>query len=142
MPYSRIHIHLVWATRDCLPLLGDPVRAKLLAHMADYARGKQIALVAAGGAAEHLHALVNLGVDQNVAAVVSLLKGESAIWLNRQQWLDGYFSWQSAYLAVSVGESQVARVVAYIAAQERYHQTKPFAAEYDEFMRRYPFVND
>ncbi len=54
------------------------------------------------------------------------------------------FGWQDDYFAVSVSESQVETVVAYIKNQEKHHATKSFEQEVNEFMNKYGWdiIND
>ncbi len=58
-----------------------------------------------------------------------LIKGESAHWLNKQSFFKGKFFWQDDYFAISVSESQVARVCGYIDRQEEHHKSVPFDKE-------------
>jgi len=54
--------------------------------------------------------LISLGKDQSIASIAKLIKGESSFWINKQQLTTQKFSWQDAYFAVSVSESQVEKV--------------------------------
>ena len=49
------------------------------------------------------------------------------------------FSWQDEYFAVSVSESKIELVRNYIKNQEKHHQHKTFAEEYQEFIEKYDF---
>jgi putative transposase len=49
------------------------------------------------------------------------------------------FEWQDEYFAVSVSESGVGAVRAYIKNQEEHHSRKAFAEEYNELVNRYDF---
>ena len=64
-----------------------------------------------------------------------LLKGESSHWLNQQKFFRGKFLWQDDYFALSVSESMVDKVKAYIQDQEEHHKAVPFADEYDRFRK-------
>jgi putative transposase len=68
-----------------------------------------------------------------------LLKGESSFWINKNKVVRKKFEWQNEYFAVSVSESAVNRVRAYIRGQEDHHKKKSFEEEYQEFMRKYKF---
>lgn len=86
-------------------------------------------MIRSGGWSEHLHLLISLGSEQNIARVMMLIKGESAHWLNKQNIIRGKFYWQDDYFAISVSESQVAKVRAYIEGQEGHHRAVPFSRE-------------
>ncbi|NMC34170.1 MAG: transposase, partial [Veillonellaceae bacterium] len=48
-----------------------------------------------------------------------------------------HFRWQAGYGAFSVGQSQVSRVVAYIARQREHHRRRTFQEEFRAFLERY-----
>jgi len=102
----------------------------LISHISKNARAKDIYLKAIGGWSEHLHLLISLGREQTIAKVAMLLKGESAYWLNQQNFFRGKFIWQDDYFALSVSESLVDKVEAYILNQEEHHRARPFSDEY------------
>ena len=67
------------------------------------------------------------------------IKGESSHWINQNQLVSEKFMWQDDYYAVSVSESQVERVAAYINNQERHHSKRSFDEELDELIKKYGF---
>jgi putative transposase len=139
MPYLRIWIHLIWSTKNRAPILDKEIRPKLFSHIRDNARAKGIHLDFINGYVEHVHAFVSFGADQSVAKVAQLLKGESSHWANQQQFMARKLEWQDEYIAVSVSESMVETVREYIRNQEEHHRKKPFAEEYNEFLKEYGF---
>lgn len=139
MSYIKIYIHAVWATKDRFPYLKDEIRSKVLDHLCENARLKNIHIDHINGYLEHLHALISMGADQSIANIMNLLKGESSFWINKQNWIKAKFAWQDEYFAVSVSESQLDAVRQYIRNQPTHHHKKTFQQEYDEFMRNYQF---
>ena len=129
MSFVRIWVHVVFSTHNREPLLDSQMRSKLMSHIKENCRSKEIFLDSIGGWSEHMHLLVSLGREQNIAKVVMLIKGESAHWINQQNWFCGKFRWQDDYYAISVSESQFAEVRAYIARQEQHHKAVPFERE-------------
>ena len=88
---------------------------------------------------DHIHLLVSLGTEQTMAKVAMLIKGESSFWLNKQKLIKQKFEWQEEYIALSVSESAIAKVRAYIANQEEHHKKKTFIQEYEEFLKVHGF---
>lgn len=129
MSYVRIWVHVVFSTRNHEQYLNSDLRRKLIEHIKINCRNKEIFLDSIGGWSEHLHVLISLGREQNIAKVMMLIKGESAHWLNKQEIIRGKFYWQDDYYAISVSESQVAKVRAYIDGQEEHHRAVPFDKE-------------
>jgi len=85
------------------------------------------------------YCLISLGFSQNIEKIVQLIKGESSHWLNQNQLTKEKFAWQDEYFAVSVSESMIENVRNYIKNQEKHHQKKTFAEEYQEFIEKYNF---
>lgn len=129
MSYVRIWVHVVFSTRNHEQYLNSDLRRKLTDHIKINCRNKEIFLDLIGGWSEHLHLLISLGREQNIAKVMMLIKGESAHWLNKQNVIPGKFYWQDDYYAISVSEYQVAKVRAYIEGQEEHHRAVPFDKE-------------
>jgi len=136
MPHINVWIHFVWSTHNRLPLLTHDIRSKIFDHIRENAKAKKIFIGALNGWLEHVHCLISLGGSQPMDDVMRLLKGESSHWINQNQLCAGKFKWQDEYFAVSVSESLLPKVRAYIDGQERHHQTKSFSDEYDEFLMR------
>jgi len=140
MPFIKIYIHLVFSTANRIPLLNSAeLRVKLWKHIRENASSKGIYLDMINGFSDHCHCLISLGSDQNIEKIVQLIKGESSFWINKNQLTKGKFSWQDGYFAVSVSESKIDLVRNYIKNQEKHHQHKTFAEEYQEFMEKYDF---
>ena len=139
MPFVKVWIHAVWATKNREPYLEDGIRQKVFRHMRENALQKKIYLDFINGYRDHVHCLISLSVDQTIAKTVQLLKGESSFWINKEGLIKEKFEWQDEYFAVSVSESQIDRVRDYIKNQEEHHRHKTFQQEYDEFISKYGF---
>lgn len=137
MSYTKIWIHLVWATKKRAPVLQKQIRSKLFPHMLENARAKDIYIDFINGYTDHVHILLSLSPIQSVAQVVQLLKGESAFWINKNKLTTERFEWQTDYFAVSVNELGVNRVRAYIKNQEAHHSKHSFEEEYHTLMDQY-----
>ena len=133
MSYVRIWVHLVFTTRNREACFTNDIRKQLISHIVANAKSKNIFLEAIGGWSEHSHILISLGREQTIAKVAMLLKGESSHWLNDQNFFRGKFLWQDDYFALSVSESMVKKVKAYIHNQEEHHVAVPYSDEFDRF---------
>lgn len=139
MPYTRMLIHAVWATKDRKILLNKQNKDLLCSHIREYARTKNIHLININGYQNHVHCFISMSADQNILTLMNLIKGESSFWANRHLVLPEKFGWQDEYFAVSVSQSHFAVVNNYINNQEAHHKRKLFQEEYDEFIRKYNF---
>ena len=137
MPFIKIWIHFVWATKNRYPFLTSDIRQDVFKHIKENGPLKNIHIDFVNGHIEHVHCLVSQ--KQTIAEVVQLMKGESSYWINKHHLTEEKFEWQDEYFAVSVSESDVHRVREYIRNQEEHHSKKTFAQEYDEFISKYGF---
>jgi putative transposase len=140
MPFIKIWIHLVWATKKRAPLLTKEIRQQVCKHIRENGLAKGIHVDFVNGHIDHVHCLISINTDQAIAKILQLLKGESAFWINKNNLCKDPFEWQDEYFAVSVSESGVNAVREYIKNQETHHAKKTFQQEYDEFMIKYGFA--
>lgn len=139
MPYLKILTHTVWATKDIKPLMNAENKNALCHHIREYAATKNIQLINVNGHSDHLHCLISVAAEQNIATLMNLLKGESSFWANKHLKWNAKFGWDDEYFAVSVSQSHFDTVNNYISNQEELHKKKTFQEERDEFIRNYQF---
>jgi len=139
MPFVKIWLHVVFSTKDREKYLTDNVRNKVINHILENAKLKGIFIDTIGGYKEHLHCLISLGTEQNVAKIINLIKGESSYWMNKNKITQKKFEWADEYFAASVSESQINTIRNYIKKQVDHHRKKNYSEEYEEFMTKYGF---
>ncbi len=108
-------------------------------HIRQNAKSKQIFIDSLNGVEDHIHVLLALNADMNIAKAIQLIKGESSFWINKQKMTASTFEWADEYYAVSVSESQLQKVRDYIDNQEEHHRKKTFLEECDEFLKHNNF---
>jgi putative transposase len=135
--YSRVWLHLVWATLERRPLLSPPVAAKVSAYLSKYSSQKGIYMKINYVNRDHVHALVDLPSDKAIEEVIQLLKGGTSHWINQSDLLPGKFAWGRGYGVFSVSHSGVAEVARYIAGQEEHHRKRGFSDELKLLVERY-----
>ncbi|MDD4756234.1 MAG: IS200/IS605 family transposase [Prolixibacteraceae bacterium] len=139
MSYIKIWIHCVWSTKNRRFFITKSIRPFLLSHIRDYARKKSVTLDYINAHRNHVHALVKLDKEQNIAEIMRLIKGESSVWMNRSKLMKTRFEWQDDYFATSVSNSHVDRVRRYIKNQDEHHRKLTWDEEVDLFLKRYGF---
>jgi REP element-mobilizing transposase RayT len=130
-----LFVHVIWCVRGREPQLSKPVRRVLFAHMQKDGEERGLRIVAAGGAEDHVHCLIQLLPSQNLLQVIKSIRTSSAGWLNEAKLLAGTVEWEEEFFAYSVSPSGVKQVVDYIGNQENYHKTKTLDNELDIFNR-------
>jgi REP element-mobilizing transposase RayT len=139
MPQSlaRLHVHLVFSTKDRMPLITDDIRPHLHAYMATVLQNLGTTPVLINSVEDHIHLLFDLGRTTSVSKAVEDVKKSSSKWIKTQGDGFGKFAWQSGYGAFAVSESNVESVRQYIANQREHHRKKTFQEEYRQFLDRH-----
>jgi putative transposase len=135
MSNVRIWIHAVWGTKYRRPLLTKEIRSLVIGHIRENAELKKIFIDKIGGYTDHLHCLFRLDAEMSIAKTMQFLKGESSHWINKEKIIPVGFEWANEYYAISVSDSAVETVRAYIEHQEEHHAKNAFAEEFAELVR-------
>jgi len=139
MPYTKVLIHFIWATKNRENIISQELKPLLLQHIKENSIKKEIFIDTVNCVSDHIHLLVSLGTEQTIAKTAMLIKGESSFWVNKQKLIKNKFEWQDEYIVLSVSYSAVDKVRAYISNQEIHHKKKTFAEEYEEFLNAHHF---
>lgn len=130
---------MIWATKRRKRLINKALKNKLLTHIKEVARSKDIHIVAINCVEDHIHLIVSMNANQDLAKIVMHIKGESSHWVNKQKILDVKFEWQDDYIALSISKSQLPKVIRYINNQEEHHHRLSSQEEYDLFLKHTGF---
>jgi putative transposase len=130
-------IHVVFSTKDRMPLLEASVRPDLYAYLATIIRNNQCECFRVGGVADHVHLAIRLDRKANVADLVAELKASSSKWLKGHSPKLMKFAWQRGYGAFSVGPADLNALIHYIDTQETHHAKQDFQAEFRAFLAKY-----
>lgn len=137
MSHTRILVHSVWTTKKRIPYLSDQIRDTVISHICENAKSKNIYINHINGYYEHLHALISLGRDQDIADIMQKIKGESSFWINKNKLTRLKFEWQDDYYAVSIGMNQLDGLREYIRHQAQHHQKVTVNDELDKLAEEY-----
>jgi putative transposase len=127
VPYGRLFYHLVWATKQRQPLIGEPeeraIRHSLMMTIGDL----ELLARAIGMMPDHVHMIVGIPPRLALADVVQRLKGSSSRAVNTLPvWRakDPGFAWQAEYGAHTVGERGLPTAIAYVLEQKERHAAR------------------
>ena len=139
MPQSlaRLHVHLIFSTKNREPLLHDAIRDSLHRYMATVLQNFNCPAALINSVEDHVHILFELARTVSVSAAVEEVKTTSSKWIKTQGNEYAAFAWQAGYGAFAVSESNVPAVREYIAAQQEHHRKKSFQEEYRAFLERH-----
>ena len=140
--FACLYTHVVFSTKNRLPLITPEVRPRLYAYMGGIVRSKDSALLAIGGTDNHVHMLLSLGKNTCISEAIRTIKTNSSKWIHDSLKGLDHFAWQSGYGAFSVSQSRVQAVKDYIASQEEHHRKQTFQQEFIAFLKRHSVAFD
>jgi len=139
---SRILVHIIFSTKQRLPLLKDDIHLELRRYMATVLKEHESPAIEIGGVADHVHILCVLSKNYPVCKIVEEAKKSTSKWLKtRGDWL-AQFQWQNGYGAFSVSQSHEAEVQRYIQDQKEHHRKMSFQDEFRRFLDKYRVAYD
>jgi putative transposase len=144
MPQSlaRLHVHIIFSTKNRERFLAPSVRDSLHSYMATVLQNDGCHLVIINSVEDHVHILIDLARTVAVSQVVEEVKKSSSKWIKTQGPTYATFGWQTGYGAFAVSASNVADVRDYILNQEQHHLHKTFAEEYRAFLEKHEVAYD
>ena len=147
MPQSlnKVILHMVFSTKDRMPLIDDEIRPRLHAYIATLLREiepPQSQAYRVGGVADHVHIACSLPRTVTISKLIEIVKKESSLWIKKQDPKYEKFYWQSGYGSFSVGPSQLDQLIRYIDNQEEHHKTVSFQDEFRALLRKYNIEYD
>ncbi len=122
--YVLNYVHCVFSTKQRTQLIRDP--QLLWAYIRGIARNCRFDLLAVGGTVDHVHVLLSLPANRNLAEVMRDIKANSS---RHMRELGVRFAWQDGYSGISVSPSQINTVKRYIANQDEHHRKRRFEEE-------------
>jgi REP element-mobilizing transposase RayT len=127
--YLALHYHIVFGTKDRMPLISASWRARLHEYLGGTVHGLGGMPEAIGGVADHVHLLVELKSTHCLADFVRELKKASSAWVHETIESSDKFAWQNGYAAFTVSATSRNAVREYIRNQEEHHRAKSFREE-------------
>jgi REP element-mobilizing transposase RayT len=133
MSYTNLLYHIVYGTKDRLPLITNELRPDLHRFLGGLVNDLDGMPLEINGVADHVHVLARIKPVISISEFLSKFKSQSSGWANRKT--RGKFKWQVKYGAFTVSQSQVERVRKYIRDQESHHSRISFEDEFKMLLR-------
>jgi putative transposase len=131
--YTNLLYHIVYSTKDRLPLITEELRPDLHRFLGGLVNDFHGIPLEINGVADHVHVLARIKPVISISEFLSKFKSQSSGWANRKT--RGRFKWQVKYGAFTVSESQVDRVREYIRNQEAHHSRISFEDEFKALLK-------
>ncbi len=129
--YSRLYIHLIWATWDRQDLIDDELEKILYTYIAKKCVQLNVILLKIGGTPNHILLLVKLLPATTISTFVKNIKGSSAHYIAQIVRPDEFFKWQGGYGVISVSPIHLSTISTYIASQKEHQQNGSFNTYWD-----------
>jgi REP element-mobilizing transposase RayT len=139
---ARLHVHIIFSTKNRERMLHDAVRNSLHAYMATVLQNLGCPPVLINSVEDHVHILFDLARTISVSQAVEEVKKHSSRWIKTQGNEFAHFAWQAGYGAFAVSESNVESIRDYVAHQQEHHRKKSFQEEYRQFLERHRVAFD
>jgi len=133
-------VHIVFSTKQRMPLIHDEIGPALHAYLAGTARKLDCECFRVGGVQDHVHLALRLASTRTSAKVVSEIKTASSVWMKEQG--VSKFAWQSGYGLFSVGPGDLGALMQYIDGQAQHHAKRSFQDEMRGFCEKYHVALD
>lgn len=120
--YHEINLHLVWRTKNNMPVLIDRVENRCwhyITHRATETSGVFVHEI--GGMPDHIHLAVSVPPTLLISEWIGKLKGAASHYINNEICNQKTLEWQSGYGVVSFGSKDTDWVVSYIRNQKAHH---------------------
>ena len=140
--YTQIYIHYVFAVQNRANLIQPKWKDDLQKYMNGIIEQQGHKLLQIGGMPDHIHALVSMNSKQSPSDLMFHVKRSSSLWINKNRFVMGKFSWQEGYGAFSYGKSQIPQIANYIQNQEKHHKKHTFREEYLEILKKFDVEYD
>jgi REP element-mobilizing transposase RayT len=140
--FTQLYAHLIFSTKDREPLLDRTVRPRVHAYLAAILRDLDSPWVVAGGVADHVHLLFDMGKMRSPVEMVEHVKRESSKFVKTLGTAYRGFYWQRGYGMFSVGPTGRDEVEAYVRDQESHHRGRSFQDEFRAYLERYGIAYD
>lgn len=121
MSFWRLYYHLVWSTKDRLPLITPDIETSLINYIIRKAAEAKSYILAINCVSDHIHQVVAISPEISIAQYVKLVKGSSSHFVNYTIKPEFTFAWQRGYGILSMGEKQLQIALDYVNQQKEHH---------------------
>jgi REP element-mobilizing transposase RayT len=140
--HTNLLFHIVFSTKERLPMLDTDLKPRLLAFIGGIVRELGGTPLLINGPRDHVHILALLPAKLGVSEVVGKVKANSSGWVHREFPDKWSFAWQTGFAAFTVSHSHKRTVLDYIADQEAHHRQVSFKEEFLAFLKKHEIDHD
>ncbi|MBE9221373.1 IS200/IS605 family transposase [Cyanobacterium stanieri LEGE 03274] len=130
MAYWQLYYHIVWATKERLPLINFSIEERLHKYIVN--KSKEFSCIVHGinSMPNHIHLLVSIPPNMAVSEYVRKIKGSSSNFVGKID--NNAFYWQNGYGIFTVGKRGLPMVIDYIKNQKQHHRDNTIINELEK----------
>ena len=133
----KIYLHIIFHVKTTSPQIANEHLERMHSYIGQLVNTTGCKVIRVGGIGDHVHVVCVLSRNENVSHLVEEIKRNSSRWIKTLDSTYEHFAWQGGYAVFSVSQSQVDKVVDYVANQAEHHKKQSFRDEYLTFLRLY-----
>ena len=132
MAFTQIFYHIVFSTKERMPVLVPERRDDLFRYIWGVIKNNKSHLYRINGVEDHVHIFTSLHPTVCLAELIKDLKVASNEWIKEQKAFPGFTNWQDSYGAFTHANYDKDHIIEYIKNQQEHHKKESFK---DEFRR-------
>lgn len=133
--YTQLYVHYIFAVQNRVCLISPRWQNDLYKYMSGIIEQQGHKLYIINGMPDHIHSLVSMNPKQAPSDLMYHIKRSSSLWINKNSYVAGKFSWQEGFGAFSLGKTQLIEKISYVEHQQEHHKISTFNEEYTEFLK-------
>ncbi len=140
--YTNLLSHVVFSTKDRLPLIDPELKLRLLGYMNGIVNETGGKILSANAMQDHVHLLWETLPTSSMSDGLRVLKTNSSRWVRETFRQRKPFARQTGYAAFSVSRSNVPAVAKCIETQETHHRKRTFEEEFQALLVKHGIEYD
>ncbi len=121
MPYWELFYHIVWSTKNRLPLLTPDIEQAVYGFLRAKAVGLHANVFALNGVADHVHLVASIPPGIALAKFIGQVKAVAATRINKSGLSATPLYWQEEYSVFSFDRKRLPNFIAYVERQKSHH---------------------
>lgn len=135
--FTQIYIHAIFTVNGHNSLIRKSWEERLYQYITGIVRNHGHKLLALNGMPDHVHMLLGMNPNQSLSNLMRDVKGDSSLWINKNNFVNGKFSWQEGYGAFTYSKSDIHDIATYIENQDLHHLKMSFIEEYVRILKEF-----
>lgn len=122
MPYWQLFYHIIWSTKNRLPLLTPDIEPIIYGYLRSKAIALEARVFTLNGTPDHVHLVVSIPPKIPLAKFIGQVKAVASTRFNKSGIRSQPFFWQEEYGVFSFDGKRLPNYIAYVEGQKEHHR--------------------